>query len=310
MTKSNPKVWPTTEHGCHQATYSGWECDDVIISAGGYVNGVYVPASEVDSARLWDRLSEDVRAEMPSPDGCDPAEWNDRILELKQKGVSGEDAELLEALWVSGEVCDGEVTIYGTDDGVTRLDEDDLRGLGLDRIDDDDDDDEEDEEPTTIPPTGVTKTNKYDLEVTTWPTERGVHSATYTGWVSDGAGPYDDTIINAGGWIDDKYFDSSDEIGLNRLWDRLPEDVKDELDGCTPVERNGKIIELEQSGELSPEDEKILDAFWCEGEAWDGSVTIYGRDATVSEMSEWELNAWGLKRLDLDDDDATEDEDE
>lgn len=152
-TKSSPKVWPTTEHGCHQATYSGWECDDVIISAGGYVNGEYVPASEVASARLWDRLSDEVRDEMPDPDGCDPSEWNDRILELKQSGrLSDEDEELLDALWISGEVCDGEVTIYGTDDDVSEMDEDDFRRLGLRRLDADElwhlgiivDDDEDD----------------------------------------------------------------------------------------------------------------------------------------------------------------------
>lgn len=182
MTKSNPKVWPTTEHGCHQATYSGWECDDVIISSGGYVGGVYFRPYEVYSARLWDRLSEDVRAEMEPLAAGDPGDWNDRILELKQKGVSYEDAELLDALWVSGEVCDGEVTIYGTDDGVTRLDEDDLREMGLDRIDDDDeddDDDEEDEEPTTIPTDDdepKMTTNSSGLKVTTYPTTpHGVH---------------------------------------------------------------------------------------------------------------------------------------
>ena len=318
MTKSQPKVWPTTEHGCHQATYDGWECDDVIISAGGYVNGVYVPASEVDSARLWDRLSEDVRAEMPSPDGCDPAEWNDRILELKQKGVSYEDAELLEALWISGEVCDGEVTIYGTDDGVTRLDEDDLRGLGLDRIDDDDDDDEEDEEdeePTTIPTDDdepQLTTNKWGLKVTTWPTERGVHSASYLGWRGSGASPHDDHVVSSGGWIDGEYISPSDELGLNRLWERLPEEVKDELTDETydPVEWNSKILELEKSGELSDEDEKILDAFWIEAEAFEGSVTIYGRDNDVSDMDEDDFRLLGLSRIESDEDEDDEDEDD
>lgn len=322
MTKS-PKVWPTTEHGCHQATYSGWECDDVIISAGGYVNGEYVPASEVDSARLWDRLSDEVRDEMPSPDGCDPSEWNDRILELKQKGVSYEDAELLEALWISGEVCEGEVTIYGVDDGVTKMDESDLREMGLDRIDDDDEDDDEDEES----PTSVTAdddepkmmTNSYGLKVTTWPTERGVHSASYLGWGGDD----DYEIFNAGGYVDGKYIPSH-EVTTAGLFDKLSEPVRDEMEsmndgtgGATPAEWNGKILELERGG-VSPEDEALLDALWIEAESFEGSVTIYGPDDDVSEMDEDDLERYGLRRMDADElwrygvlvDDDDEDEDE
>ena len=326
----SPKVWPVTEHGCHQATYSGWDCDDTIISAGGYVGGVYIRPYEVDSARLWDRLSEDVRAEMPIPDGCNPEEWNDRILELKQSGhVSDEDAELLDALWISGEVCDGEVTIYGVDDGVTKMDEDDLREMGLERLDDDDEEDEEeDEESPSITPTPTDDddeprmtTNMWGLKVTTWPTERGVHSATYLGW----DGP--DTIINAGGWIDGEYIAPTDELGLDRAWKSLSPELKDELDSfadgsSTPAEWNGKILELEKSGDLSPEDEKILEAFWIEGECFNGSVTIYGRDDGVTRLDEDDFRLLGLRRMnadalwrlgvivDDDDDDATEDEDE
>lgn len=325
MTKS-PKVWPTTEHGCHQATYSGWECDDTIISAGGYVNGVYIRPSEVWIAGLYDKLSGPVQAELPAPDG-DPGEWNDKILELKKSGkVSYEDEEILDALWVSGEVCCGTVTVYGPDDGVTRLDEDDLRGLGLDRIDDDDDeeDDEDDESPTTIPTDDDEPrmtTNEWGLKVTTWPTERGVHSASYLGWGGDD----DYEIINAGGWFDGKYIPSH-KVYSAGLYDKLSEPVRDEMDslngdgtgGATPAEWNGKILELEKKG-ISPEDEKILDALWIEAESFEGSVTIYGPDATVSEMDEDDLERYGLRRLDadelwrygvlVDDDDEDEDED-
>ena len=322
-------TYPPSEHGCHEAVYSGWDGPDTIISAGGYVNGVYVPASEVwGLAGLYDRLSEDVRVEMPMPDGY-PGDWNDKILELKKKGVSDEDEEILDALWVSGEVCEGSVTIYGRDDSVTRLDEDDLYEMGLTRVDsdDDDDDDDEDEESPTLPTTTNNEpqltTNKWGLKVTTWPTERGVHSATYLGWRGSGASPHDDHVVSSGGWIDGEYIGSTDEIGLNRLWDRLPEDVRDELSDETydPVEWNSKILELEKSGELSDEDEALLDAFWIEAEAFEGSVTIYGRDDDVSEMDEDDFRLLGLKRMDADelwsygilvddDDDDDEDEDE
>lgn len=316
---SSPKVWPPTEHGCHSATYSGWECDDVIISAGGYVNGVYVPASEVwGLAGLWDRLSDDVGAEMPMADG-DPAEWNDRILELKQKGVSDEDAELLDALWVSGEVCEGEVTIYGRDDSVTKMDEDDLYEMGLTRVATDDDDEDE-ESPTSVTADDDDEprmtTNMWGLKVTTWPpTEKGVYSATYLGWKG-----YDE-IINAGGWIAGEYISPTDEPGLNRAWKRLPEDVKDELEeyaGGDPAEWNGRILELKQSGALSPEDEELLDAFWIEGESFNGSVTIYGTD-DVSGLDEDDFRLLGLNRMTADelwrygvlvDDDDDDDEDE
>ena len=325
MTKtSNPKVWPTTEHGCHSATYLGWDGDDVIITAGGYVDGVYLRPYEVEWKYdvLWDRLSPEVKAEMPSPDGCDPGDWNDKILELKQRGVSDEDEELLDALWVSGEVCEGEVTIYGTDDGVTRLDESDLSGLGLDRIDDDDEEDEDDDEsPTSVTAAPVEPpmtTNSNGLKVTTWPvTEQGVHSATYLGW-----GGYDE-IINAGGWISGEYIAPTDELGLDRAWKSLSPELKDELEeyaGGDPAEWNGKILELEREGKVSDEDAELLDAFWIEGESFNGSVTIYGTNATVSEMDEDDFSRLGLNRLDadelwhlgiiVDDDDATEDEDE
>lgn len=309
MTKSNPKVWPTTEHGCHQATYSGWECDDVIISAGGYVNGVYVPASEVwGLAGLYDQLSPEVQAEMPMPDGY-PGDWNDKILELKKKGVSDEDEELLDALWVSGEVCDGEVTIYGTDDGVTRLDEDDLRGLGLDRIDDDDDDDdEEDEEPTTSPTDDdepKMTTNSSGLKVTTYPTTpHGVHWASYPGWEGD------DEIISDGGYVDGVYIRPA-EVESAGLYDQLSEEVQAEMEplcGCWPGDWNGKIIELR--GNVSPRDEELLSALWIAEEVYDGEVTVYGTDSDVSEMDEDDFRLLGLSRIESDEDEDDEDEDD
>ena len=161
------------------------------------------------------------------------------------------------------------------------------------------------------------KENKWGLNVTTWPTtEQGVHSATYLGW-----GGYDE-IINAGGWISGKYIAPTDELGLDRAWKSLSPELKDELEeyaGGDPAEWNGKILELEREGSLSPEDEELLDAFWIEGESFNGSVTIYGTNATVSEMDEDDFSRLGLNRLDADelwhlgiveDDDATEDEDE
>ena len=182
-----------------------------------------------------------------------------------------------------------------------------------------------DEEPTTIPTDDdepQLTTNKWGLKVTTWPTERGVHSASYLGWRGSGASPHDDHVVSSGGWIDGEYISPSDELGLNRLWERLPEEVKDELTDETydPVEWNSKILELEKSGELSDEDEKILDAFWIEAEAFEGSVTIYGRDNDVSEMDEDDFRLLGLNRMDsdelwrygviVDDDDDDDDDDD
>lgn len=176
--------------------------------------------------------------------------------------------------------------------------------------------------PTMIPTAPVeprmTK-NKWGLNVTTWPPEQGVHSATYLGWGGD------DTIINAGGWIDGEYIAPTDELGLDRAWKSLSPELKDELDSfadgsSTPAEWNGKILELEKSGDLSPEDEKILEAFWIEGECFNGSVTIYGRDDDVSGLDEDDLERLGLNRMTadelwhmgiiVDDDDDDEDEDE
>lgn len=142
-------TYPNTEHGVHVTSYRGWAADswagdDAIISAGGYVDGRYVSSSEVEQAGLWDRLSEDVRGEMAPLAGGDPADWNDKILELRGK-VSPKDEELLDAMWISAEVFGGEVTVYGTDDDVTKMDYQDLVDLGLHEVKFDEDDDDEDE---------------------------------------------------------------------------------------------------------------------------------------------------------------------
>ena len=319
-------TYPPTEHGVHWAAYPGWEGDEVIINAGGYVDGVYIPASEVESAGLYEKLSEDVRDEMEPLRGGWPGDWNDRIIELRGR-VSPRDEELLEALWISGEVYDGEVTVYGTDDDVSEMNDTDLHSWGLDRIaTDDDDDEEEDEEPTTIPTTDNNEpkmtTNKWGLKVTTWPTERGVHSASYLGWGGDD----DYEIFNAGGYVDGKYIPSH-EVYSAGLYDQLSPGVRDEMDsldgqgtgGATPAEWNGKILELERGG-VSPEDEALLDALWIEAESFEGSVTIYGPDDDVAEMDEDDLERYGLRRMDadelwrygvlVDDDDDDDDEDE
>ena len=142
-------TYPNTEHGVHVTSYRGWSADswagyDAIISAGGYVDGRYVSSSDFDQCGLWDRLSEDVRGEMAPLAGGDPADWNDKILELRGK-VSPKDEELLDAMWISAEVFGGEVTVYGTDDDVTKMDYQDLVDLGLHEVESDEDDDDEDE---------------------------------------------------------------------------------------------------------------------------------------------------------------------
>ena len=138
-------TYPPTEHGVHMAEYRGWDGDDAIISAGGWVDGTYITSSEVDSVGLFERLSEDVQSEMEPLAGGWPGEWNDKILELRGH-VSHEDEELLEALWISEEVVDGSVTVYGVDDDVTKMDHDDFEDLGLHRIESDEDDEDEDDE--------------------------------------------------------------------------------------------------------------------------------------------------------------------
>lgn len=96
------------------------------------MNGSFVSPDEVDRVGLFDRLSEDVKAEMEPLAGDNPLFWNGKILEI-QDNVDPEDAELLEALWIGEEVYEGVVTVYGVDDGVTKMDENDFEILGLSR---------------------------------------------------------------------------------------------------------------------------------------------------------------------------------
>lgn len=129
----------TTSAGVHVAVYPGWYGDDEIIWAGGYVAGSFVRPDEVDRAGLFDRLSEDVRDELEPLAGGNPEDWNGKILEM-QDDVDPKDAELLEALWIGEEVYDGTVTVYGTDDDVMNMNEDDFAILGLNRSYQDTDD--------------------------------------------------------------------------------------------------------------------------------------------------------------------------
>ena len=123
----------TSPAGVHEATYAGWTGDDdEIIYAGGYVNGSFVRPDEIDRVGLFEKLSEDVKAEMEPQAGGSPVFWNDKILEI-QDDVDPRDAELLEALWIGAAVYDGVVTVFGVDDGVTKMDEDDFEILGLHR---------------------------------------------------------------------------------------------------------------------------------------------------------------------------------
>ena len=135
----------TTPDGVHAAVYPGWDGDDAIIWAGGYVDGSFVRSDEVDRAGLFDRLSENVRAELEPLAGDYPGFWNGKILEMLDD-ADPKDVELLEALWIGEEVVDGSVTVYGVDDDVTNMDESDFEILGLHRVRFDEDDEDEDDE--------------------------------------------------------------------------------------------------------------------------------------------------------------------
>ena len=138
-------LYYTTPAGVHAATYLGWDGPDVIIYAGGYVDGSFVRSDEVDRAGLFDRLSEDVWAELEPLAGDYPGFWNGKILEMLDD-ADPKDVELLEALWIGEEVYGGSVTVYGIDDDVTNMDENDFEILGLHRIESDEDDEDEDDE--------------------------------------------------------------------------------------------------------------------------------------------------------------------
>ena len=140
------KLTYTTPAGVHVAVYPGWDGDDEIISAGGWVDGVYIRPAEVDTVDLFNRLSEEVQDELrPLAAGGDPADWNGKILEIIDPDVNPKDAELLEALWIGEEVYGGSVTVYGIEDAdVIWMDEDDFKNLGLHRVASDEDDEDED----------------------------------------------------------------------------------------------------------------------------------------------------------------------
>ena len=146
-TTSVKLTYPTTPAGVHVAVYPGWDGDDEIISAGGWVDGVYIRPAEVDTVDLFNRLSEEVQDELrPLAAGGDPADWNGKILEIIDPDVNPKDAELLEALWIGEEVYGGSVTVYGVDDDVTNMDENDFEDLGLHWVGFDEDDEDEDED--------------------------------------------------------------------------------------------------------------------------------------------------------------------
>lgn len=140
------KLTYTTPAGVHVAVYPGWDGDDeIIISAGGWVDGVYIQPAEVESAGLFEKLSDEVRAELePLAGGGDPAEWNGKILEIVPD-VNPKDEELLWALWIGEEVYGGSVTVYGIENAdVIWMDEDDFKNLGLHWVGFDEDDEDED----------------------------------------------------------------------------------------------------------------------------------------------------------------------
>lgn len=139
---SSVMLYYTTPDGVHAATYPGWDGPDVIIYAGGYVDGSYVRSDAVDRAGLFDKLSEDVWAELEPLAGDYPGFWNGKILEMLDDAVP-KDVELLEALWIGEEVYGGSVTVYGIDDDVTNMDENDFEILGLHRIESDEDDEDD-----------------------------------------------------------------------------------------------------------------------------------------------------------------------
>lgn len=126
------------------SVYPGWDGPDEIIYAGGQVDGVYIQPAEVESARLFEKLSDEVRAELEPLAGGDPADWNGKILEIVPY-VNPKDEELLWALWIGEEVYGGSVTVYGIDRCDVYMDEDDFKTLGLHRVASDEDDEDEDE---------------------------------------------------------------------------------------------------------------------------------------------------------------------
>ena len=138
------KLYYTTPAEVDVSVYPGWNGPDEIISAGGWVDGVYIRPAEVESAGLFEKLSDEVRAELePLAGGGDPADWNDKIHEMLND-VDPKDAELLDALWIIGEVYNDEVTIYNAYRRVTYIDDSAFEDLGLHWVGFDEDDEDED----------------------------------------------------------------------------------------------------------------------------------------------------------------------
>lgn len=139
------KLYYTTPAEVDVSVYPGWDGPDEIISAGGWVDGVYIRPAEVESAGLFEKLSDEVRAELePLAGGGDPADWNDKIHEILAHPVDPKDEELLDALWIIGEVYNDEVTIYNAYRRATYIDDSVFEDLGLHWVGFDEDDEDED----------------------------------------------------------------------------------------------------------------------------------------------------------------------
>ena len=135
-------LYYTTPSGIGVEVYSGWDGPEEIISAGGWVDGVRIRPTEVDTVDLFNRLSGKAQDELRPLAGGDPAEWNGKILELLDD-ADPKDAELLTALWIICEVHNDEVTVYG-DYPAPFIDDSDFETLGLHRVASDEDDEDED----------------------------------------------------------------------------------------------------------------------------------------------------------------------
>lgn len=124
--------------------YPGWDGPEEIISHGGWVDGVFIRPAEVESAGLFEKLSEDVRDKMEPLRGGDPADWNDKIHEILAHPVDPKDEELLWALWIIGEVYNDEVTVYNTYRNDHYIDDSLFEDLGLHWVGFDEDDEDDD----------------------------------------------------------------------------------------------------------------------------------------------------------------------
>lgn len=139
----------TTPADVDVEVYPGWDGPEEIISAGGWVDGVYIRPAEVESAGLFEKLSDEVRAELePLRGGGDPADWNGKIHKILIReminDVDPKDVEILEALWIIGEVYNDKVTVYGAYSRTTYIDDSDFEDLGLHWVGFDEDDEDED----------------------------------------------------------------------------------------------------------------------------------------------------------------------